>query len=113
MTDAFDRFAARVATLTPDECAALVAAHGPLPDTDAVRKWRGNIRLDMELGIRRYDDIARAYALAEPFSGTPAEGPILDIALVLAYPPGDRSIIEASLAGWRVILGQMPLDLSL
>lgn len=109
--DAFDRFAARVATLTPDERVALVAAHRPPPYTDAVRRWRDDIRLDMELGIRNFYDIDRAYTLAEPFRGTPAEGPILDIALVLAYPPEDPSITETILLGWHAILGQLRLDL--
>lgn len=106
----FEAFAARVANLTPDECAALVAAHRPLPDTDAVRQWHGDLRLDIEFGLRESKNIDRAYTVAEPFRGTPAEGPILDIALVLAYPPGDPSITEISVAGWRAVILDARMD---
>jgi hypothetical protein len=108
--DAFNGFAARVAMLTPDECAALAAAHRPLPDTEAVHEWIGYQKDIMWLGLRGIERLERAYDVARPFQGKPVWDPIMDVGLVLVDPPRDRTITEAILTDWRSVILDEPLD---
>ena len=57
--DLFERFAAKVATLTPAECSALVAAHRH-PDGEAAGRWFADQRMVLELGFSGLDGLERA-----------------------------------------------------
>jgi len=112
--DWLDRFGARVATLTPAECADLVAAQGPRPRSDGVRQHYGDLRYAMEFSRPEWFALFdRAYEIARPFTDQPAYAVIIEVALVLACWPRDPAVADALLANWRAVIPDQQLSVVL